>query len=61
MAIFQRLNRERGLTVIFVTHEADIAHHTRRMIQLRDGLITADESVPDGLFHDAEKALAVAA
>jgi putative ABC transport system ATP-binding protein len=61
MAIFQRLNRERGLTVIFVTHEADIAHHTRRIIQIRDGLITSDEQVPDGVFHDAEKAVAVAA
>ncbi|HET6314964.1 MAG TPA: ABC transporter ATP-binding protein, partial [Chloroflexota bacterium] len=30
MAIFQRLNRERGLTVVFVTHESDIAYHTRR-------------------------------
>ena len=31
---------------------------TRRIIQLRDGLITSDEPVPDGLFHDAELALA---
>jgi energy-coupling factor transporter ATP-binding protein EcfA2 len=54
MAIFQRLNRERGLTVIFVTHEADIAYHTRRIVQLRDGLITLDEPVPDDRFHDAE-------
>ena len=54
MAIFQRLNHERGLTVIFVTHESDIAYHTRRIIQLRDGLITSDEEVPDDLFHNAE-------
>ena len=47
MAIFQRLNRERGLTVIFVTHESDIAYHTRRIIHLRDGLITSDEPVAD--------------
>src|SRR6202022_1669648 len=40
MGIFQRLNRDRGLTVIFVTHEPDIAYHTRRIIHLRDGLIT---------------------
>ena len=43
MGIFQRLNRERGLTVIFVTHEPEIAYHTRRIIHLRDGLITTDE------------------
>jgi|SRR5581483_6219964 putative ABC transport system ATP-binding protein len=46
MAIFQRLNRERGLTVILVTHEADIARHTRRILHIRDGQISADEPVP---------------
>ena len=61
MAIFQRLNRERGLTVIFVTHEPDIAYHTRRIVQLRDGLITSDEPVPAELWRDAEARLAVAA
>jgi putative ABC transport system ATP-binding protein len=54
MGIFQRLNRERGLTVIFVTHEPDIAYHTRRIVQLRDGLITSDEPVPEDRFHNAE-------
>jgi putative ABC transport system ATP-binding protein len=54
MAIFQRLNRERGLTVIFVTHEPEIAYHTRRIISLRDGVITADEAVPDSLWRRAE-------
>jgi putative ABC transport system ATP-binding protein len=46
MAIFQRLNRERGLTVIFVTHEPDVAYQTRRIIHLRDGAITSDEPTP---------------
>jgi putative ABC transport system ATP-binding protein len=54
MAIFQRLNRERGMTVIFVTHEAEIAYHTRRIIHLRDGLITTDEPVPDAVWRRAE-------
>jgi putative ABC transport system ATP-binding protein len=53
MAIFQRLNRERGLTVIFVTHEPDIAYHTRRIIHLLDGLITTDEQVTDAQFRQA--------
>jgi putative ABC transport system ATP-binding protein len=53
MGLFQRLNRERGLTVIFVTHEADIAYHTRRIIHLRDGLITSDEPVTDEEFREA--------
>jgi ABC-type lipoprotein export system ATPase subunit len=42
------------LTVIFVTHESDIAYHTRRIIHLRDGLITTDEQVGDADFRRAD-------
>jgi putative ABC transport system ATP-binding protein len=59
MAIFQRLNRERGLTVIFVTHEPDIALHTRRIIHLLDGGITSDEPVPDSDWRRADTAPSV--
>ncbi|MBI4321213.1 MAG: ABC transporter ATP-binding protein [Chloroflexi bacterium] len=45
MGIFQRLNREQGITVVFVTHEPDIAQHTRRIIHIRDGRIHSDEVV----------------
>jgi putative ABC transport system ATP-binding protein len=45
MAIFQMLNSEHSITVIFVTHEPDIAEHTRRVVHLRDGHITSDEPV----------------
>jgi putative ABC transport system ATP-binding protein len=45
MAIFQKLNEEKGITVIFVTHEADIASHTKRIVRLRDGKILSDEAV----------------
>ena len=45
MALFQELNREQGITVIFVTHEPDIAQHTRRIIHIRDGRVTSDEPV----------------
>ncbi len=45
MAIFQKLNSEQGITVIFVTHEPDIAAHTKRIIRIRDGKIFADDPV----------------
>jgi len=46
MAIFQRLNRERGITVIFVTHDPEIAAHTQRIVHLYDGRIVGEEPVP---------------
>jgi putative ABC transport system ATP-binding protein len=55
MAIFQRLNREHGITVIFVTHEADIAAHTNRVIQIRDGLIIGDDPRKSVLAAPAER------
>ncbi len=45
VAIFQRLNRERGITVIFVTHDRTIAEHTRRIVHLHDGRIVREEEV----------------
>ena len=45
MAIIQSLNRERGLTVILVTHEAEIAAYAGRIVQCRDGRIVADRPV----------------
>ena len=45
MRIFQELNEERGITIIFVTHEPDIAQHTRRIVRLRDGHIISDAPV----------------
>src|SRR5215471_13723953 len=56
MAIFQRLNVERGMTVIFVTHEPDIAYHTRRIVALRDGLIVSDDPVADVEWRRADAA-----
>jgi putative ABC transport system ATP-binding protein len=45
MAIFQRLNRENGITVILVTHEPDVAAYTARGIHFRDGRIVQDERI----------------
>jgi putative ABC transport system ATP-binding protein len=49
MQIFQGLNRERGITVIFVTHDPWIARHTNRVIMLRDGLVVTDRVVAEPL------------
>ena len=43
MAIFQRLNREAGITLILVTHESDIAACANRIIQFKDGRLVKDE------------------
>ncbi len=43
LALLQTLNRERGVTVILVTHEPDIAACAKRVITVRDGLIVSDE------------------
>ena len=45
MGIFQRLNVERGITVLVITHEHDIAEYGTRIISCRDGVITSDQVV----------------
>ena len=42
MSIFQRLNRELGITIIMITHEPDIARFAKRNILFRDGKIVGD-------------------
>ena len=43
ISTFLRLNEERGITVVYVTHEPDIAARTRRIIHIRDGLVSSDK------------------
>jgi putative ABC transport system ATP-binding protein len=45
LGIFQRLNQERGITVLLITHEADIAEYGTRLIRFRDGRVVADQPV----------------
>ncbi|HGE72699.1 TPA: ABC transporter ATP-binding protein [Candidatus Poribacteria bacterium] len=44
MSIFQKLNND-GITIVLVTHEADIAAYSQRIIHLRDGLIEGEEKL----------------
>jgi putative ABC transport system ATP-binding protein len=43
MRIFQGLNRERGITIVLVTHEREIAAYAHRTVHLQDGQIVSDE------------------
>ena len=45
MEIFQRLNRERGITLILVTHEHDIADYADRVVVFKDGKIKKDYAI----------------
>ena len=53
MAIFQQLN-ERGITVIMVTHEPDIAAYAKRNVMMRDGVILDDHVVSRRLDATAQ-------
>src|SRR6266481_115741 len=55
MEIFQRLNRERGITLVLVTHEPDIAQYAQRIVVFKDGKIRKDYQVEDQ--RDAGKEL----
>ncbi len=44
MAVFQELNNE-GVTIILVTHEPDIAQHTKRVVTFKDGILISDNKV----------------
>jgi putative ABC transport system ATP-binding protein len=50
MEIFQRLNQERHLTILLVTHEGDIARYSHRMVTFRDGRVQRDSPVADRLL-----------
>lgn len=54
MSVFQDLNKE-GVTIVLVTHEPDIAEHTKRVLRFRDGFLKSDDLVKKPL--DAKEIL----
>ena len=53
MEIFQQLN-ERGITIVMVTHEQDIAAYARRNVVMRDGVVLSDKGVTQRSAAEAE-------
>jgi putative ABC transport system ATP-binding protein len=53
MGVFQKLNNK-GITIVMVTHELDIARYCKRNIILRDGLIVSDVQIKDRLIAEEE-------
>lgn len=54
IGIFQQLNRE-GATIVMVTHEPEVAAHTKRIITFRDGNILSNEIVKDPVIIGGDK------
>jgi putative ABC transport system ATP-binding protein len=47
MNLFTRLNEENGMSILIVTHEPDVAKYAKRLVRLKDGLVTYDGPVSD--------------
>jgi putative ABC transport system ATP-binding protein len=56
MDVFQKLNQERGITVLLITHERDIAEYGTRIVSFRDGHIRADEKITERRIASEEMA-----
>lgn len=60
MAFLQELNRAEGVTIVIVTHDANVAQHAHRVVELKDGRIVRDEPVANRTDAVAELAALVA-
>ncbi len=61
LALMQWLNRDRGLTIVMVTHEAEVAACTSRIVTVRDGLIVSDEPVANQRIAHSEHPIGIRA
>ena len=56
VALFQTLNEEQGITMVFVTHDPEIAEHTRRIVHIRDGRLERIETIENQRFANHSSA-----
>lgn len=56
MELFQRLNAERGITIVFVTHNPETADYCHRIVRIRDGLVESDvrQQATAGIYSRSE-------
>ncbi|HAJ36772.1 MAG TPA: macrolide ABC transporter ATP-binding protein [Chloroflexi bacterium] len=61
MELFQRLNHERGITIVFVTHNPETAEYCHRVVRVRDGLVESDitRQATAGIFANGSQAQSV--